>query len=434
MTRKKVVDILPPKEYRGKETKDFLPKEIPQPQFKKPEVKTSRPTINKSLIFTLFVLVLGGSFCYFYLSKAEIEVWPETENVAFDTKLTVNKDAEKADFSAKVIPGIVFEREKTVSGIFPATGKTLEETKAEGTIRVYNNYSVSPQVLIANTRFVSTDGKIFRTPIKVTIPGGNYEKGKFVPGEIDIKVEADQPGSDYNIGPTTFSIPGFAGTEKYTKFYAKSTQPMTGGVSQETPQVTKADIDQAEDSLVDRAKLECEDSFRKELESEEFSSKYIFLKENIQTEIIEKFSSAKPREEVKDFNSQVKAKSKTLIFKKEDFENFSKDFVLAQVPEGKKLYEESLKIGYLPETINLDSGKIILSLKILAKIYPDIDILALKNNLKGKSLSESQILLESQPKITKVTVKFWPFWVKKVPQDMEKVEFKLNLNPAPISP
>ena len=309
----------------------------------------------------------------------------------------------------------------------------MKEKKAEGTIKVYNEYSATPQILIATTRFVSVDGKLFRTPIRVTIPGGHYEKGKFVPGEIDIKVVADQPGPEYNIEPSTFSIPGFAGTDRYTKFYGKSFKAMEGGISEKTVQVTQEDLERAENALTEKIKEECLSALNNELDSEEKASEFIFLEDAVRTEVVEKFAFAKPGDEFENFNFQVEAKSETLLFKKEEIENFTKEFIKSQLSEregndmARKIYEESLEISYSPETIDLKDGQIILSLEVSAKIYSDIDISLLRKWLKGKSLTETRIFLENQPKITKIKVEFWPFWVKKVPENNEKIKIDLKI-------
>jgi len=429
--KKKVIDIFPPKGLEKKAIKESKWKEVYSLSEKESQPRKFRISLpfagRKILVLGLPILILISFFGYFTLSKAYIEVWPEVETLTFKTGLTIDEEADYSDFEAKVIPGENFEKEKTVSENFPSSGKVLKEANAEGIIKVYNDYSTYSQALMATTRFVSADGKLFRTPNRVTIPGGHYEKGKFIPGDIDIKVVADQPGPEYNIGPSTFSIPGFAGTDKYTKFYAKSFQAMKGGFSKEVSQVTKEDLEKAEEVLTKRVKKESEDSFKNKLETEKISSEIIFLEEAIRTEIVESFSLAKIKKEVEYFNFQVKAKSETIIFKKEDLENFVKEFIISQISKRKKLYEESLKINYSPETINLNSGKIILSLEISAKIYSDIDTSLFKNSLKGKSLIETKILLGDQPEITKVKVKFWPFWVKKIPEDTKKIKFKLNL-------
>lgn len=433
--KRKVTDILSPQKIekerkREREIKLEVEEKESPPRLKTFAVQAPTPSFKKGLIFSLFFLILSGLgvFCYLTLSKAEIEIWPETAALNLDTKLIIDKEAKEPNFLAKVIPAEVLQKERTITETFPTSGKVLKEEKADGIIKVYNAYSTSPQALVATTRFVSADGKVFRTPVKVTLPGGRYERGKFILGEIDIKVIGDQPGPEYNIGPSTFSIPGFAGTDKYTKFYAKSFQSMAGGLREEVAKATKEDLTQAEDSLVRKAKEECKDLLKNELQSEVISSEFNYLKDNIRTEIIERFSLATAGEELKEFKFQVKVKCETLLFKKEDFENFAKEIASSQVAQGKKLYEKSLTTEYSAETVNFDSGKITLSVEVSAKIYSDINIFDFKNALRGKSLLESKIFLESQPKITKANIKLWPFWVRRVPEEINKIKFNLIID------
>ena len=426
--QKRITDIIKPEEIEREEEKSIVLEKKPRKKFRSPKIKISFPKAKISLIIVLIIFIGGGLLSYFTLSRAEIGLWPKTELLTINTKLTVNKEAGSPNISAAVIPGEIFEREKTIASIFTTSGEISKAEKAEGTARVYNAYSASAQVLVATTRFVSADGKLFRTPVKVTIPGGHYEGGKLIPGEIDIKVVADEPGPEYNIGPSAFSIPGFAGTDRYTKFYARSFQPMEGGYIEKIAKVQKADLEGAEEILTKRAKEEAKTLLENELASEEISSKYYFLKDGQQVEILESFSLAKVGDELEDFNYQVKAKVKTLLFLKKDLERFAKEAIILELPDDMELHEESLSVKYYVETVNLDSGKVVLSLDVSAKIYPGIDQFYLKESLKGKSFLVTKLFLEGQPQLTRVSVKFWPFWVKEVPQDSGKIRFNLNID------
>ena len=419
---RKVVDILPPTKER-KKIEELLPEKKPIFRFKRPVVRISPPPFKKSLFIIPFILIIVGIIIGLNLSRAEIEIWPEAEVLTFKTKLNVDQKAENVDFLNKVIPGKVFEAEKTVLEEFPSSGKREKAEKARGTIRVYNAYSTSPQVLLATTRFVSAEGKLFRTPIQVTIAGGYYEKGKLVPGFTDIEVIADQPGPEYNIGPTTFSIPGFAGTPRYTAFYGKSFDPMTGGIREETPIITQEDLDRAKKILEEKALEESKTALKNKIPAE-----FDFLEEASKAEITETFSLARPGAELEKFSYQVKAKSRALVFKSSDIENFANEFILSQVPQQKRIYRESLKVNYSLQATDFELGKITLSLTIEAKIYSPLDEISLKKALGGKSLAETQIFLENQPQITKTVVKFWPFWVKKVPENLEKIKIEFNLD------
>jgi len=434
---KKVIDVFPPskKEKKKEEHKEQEIQEVKIEPEKKPRAplwgfskKAPNPPFKKGLTFSLLFLVLLGAFCYIALSKAEISIWPEIEVFNLIEETNIDKNATAIDSLLKIIPAETLQKEKTIVQTFPVSGKIMKEEKAQGTIKVYNAYSTSAQALIATTRFVSSDGKVFRTPIKVTIPGGTYEKGKLVPGEIDVKVVADQPGEEYNIVSTKFSIPGFAGTDKYTKFYGESFEVMTGGFQEEVAKVTEKDLSQAEETLTKQAGKECNELLQNELQSEAISSKFDYLPDSIQTEIIENFSLTSAEAEAKDFNYQAKAQCQVIVFKKEDIRNYVKEAIIFQIPQDKKLYEESLKINYSIDDVDLETGKIAVSLTISAKIYADVDIFSFKNALKGKSLLEAKLFLENYPKITRASVKFWPFWVNKVPEDLSKIKFNLVID------
>ena len=82
-------------------------------------------------------------------------------------------------------------------------GSINENLTAVGKIWVTNTYS-SPIEIVKATRFISADGKLFHLLNNVTIPA-SY-------GQVLVDVYADQKGSSFAIGPTTFSIPGLPTT------------------------------------------------------------------------------------------------------------------------------------------------------------------------------------------------------------------------------
>lgn len=430
---KKIFDIFPPEPptaFREEELKSFLRKTTSQPLLKKKK--------RWGVILVPGILILAGIFSYFLLPRVQIEIWPETQALNFKEKVEVTSEVNQPNFDgAKIIPGKVFSNQKFSSQEFSSSGKAVKKEKARGTIRVYNAYSTSSRVLIPS-RFISADGKLFWSLKNEVIPGAEYEKGKLIPGYVDIEVQAAEAGEDYNIKPSTFALPALAGSPLYTTIYGKSFSPMTGGFKGEVSQVTQEDLEKAENILASQLFEEGSNALKNDLQSDKNSSNFILLNEAQSQEIAEALSSKKLGEETQVFNFQVKVYSKALVFKKSDLEDFAKEFILSQTPQNdlelnsfwlkKKIQTESLKIDFNPESIDLKSEKIILNLDITAKIYPDINEIILKKALFGKSLKETQILLEEQPQATKVQVKFWPFWVKKVPQDMGKIKIKLNID------
>jgi len=413
---KKIFDIIPPKEKPFSRPTVYMEEKKEIPKKVKAPLKTNIPKVPilkiLSIIFVLLLAVGGISFLFF--SETKIDIWPETEILILTDSIAISLD------DTGIISGQIFKDQKSKTQDFSASGIALKEEKAEGIIKVYNNYSTSSQPLLINTRFVSTDGKMFRSVQREVVAGGTYEKGKLVPGETDIKVKAAEPGESYNIEASTFSIPGFAGTPKYTAFYGKSFSPMTNGFKDEVAQITQDDLDKAEISLIEELKRESRDLLKTALPED-----FVLLEETISQEITEKNFSEKAGKKADSFSFQSKVESEALIFKKSDLESFAKDLINSSISDDKRFQDETLEINYSPE---ISEEEVVLNIEIKAKIYQDIDMEELKKNLSGKPFQEVELFLKDQSWVSRVEIEKGPLWRMKVPESLKKVEMKLNLD------
>jgi len=431
----RISDILPKKVIVAKRTKPsevlISQKEIKKTKKISSEVKFKTLIPYRKILIPIFIFTfLGGVWSYFTLPNAKVIIWPKIDNLSYRTNLIVDKGIIKANFAEKIIPGQFVEAEKEISQEFSSSGKQTVANKAEGTIRIYNNYSTSSQTLVATTRFISDSGKLFRLKERVVVPGAKTEKGKLVASYIDAKVIADKAGDDYNIGSSTFSIPGFVGTPKYTGFYAKSFSQMVGGFVGEMPQVTKEDLEKAKNTITDDVLKELRNSFKNKI-----STDFLLIDGASQEKITEVSFSAKSGDNLATFNVNISAFSQGLVFKTSDLENFTKEYLIVQIQKtpaftqgNKKIKEGSLKTNSFVDKLELNKGKLSLNLEINAKIYTDIDQDLLKKSLASMSRGEISNFFENQPQITRVEVKLWPFWVRKIPKNIERIEIESMLD------
>jgi len=177
---------------------------------------------------TLFVVVLviaASIGALFYFSSAKVEVTPNTVSAAVQSSLTASQSTGNLPFE-------IITAEKTASQSVAGSGTKVVNSSASGTITIYNTQAQT-QKLVTNTRFATASGLIFRIHSAVSIPGGTSTK----PGSVTAKVFADKVGDLYNIAPTSFTIPGFAGTPQASQVYARSSTAMTGGSSGSVPVV-----------------------------------------------------------------------------------------------------------------------------------------------------------------------------------------------------
>ncbi len=407
----KFFDIIPPegevKKRESKEESSF--REKPRKIVKKP----SKKKVKGIVILAVFVLLVAGAGLFFFQST-EVRVYPQTTDLVLEEEIVVDSSKEKADFVAKVIPGEVVEVRQSVTKEFSATGKTSEEKKATGVIKVYNAYSTSPQVLVASTRFVSASGKLFRSVQRETIPGGHYEGGEFVPGHTDIEVKAAEPGEGYNIEATTFSIPGFAGTERYTAFYGRSFQPMEGGYIGDMPQVRQEDIDRAREEVVSQVKSESRNSL-----GSRASEDYEIIEETVGQEILSESASVEAGEATETFNYQIEIKTVGLFFKKNYVREFANNLLNLSLPEKKKIKEDTREFEF--SVLETGVGKADLKVEARAKAYYDLDLVAIRKFLAGQTGQEAKIMLENQPGVERAEIDLGAFWNRKFPSKPEEI-------------
>lgn len=416
MLRKKIFDIKPSQESDREEIEIITAKSA-----EKPKLKTARK-LEKTVIFTaslLILLALAASY-FFIPHKAKIDIWPKKNNIEERITATVSPTNKGANF----VQGEILEIEKVVSQNFAAHGKKIKAAKAHGAVRVYNNYSTAAQTLVATTRFVSNGGKLFRTQERVVIPGGHYEGGKLAAGFIDIEVVADQPGEDYNIDASTFSIPGFAGTPKYTAFYAKSSVPMTGGEKKEVFYITQEDLDEAKDALTKIAPSESDTALRNSI----FSGEYILVEGAASIKVDDFKASAELGQELDNFSARVKSTAKAIVFREQQLMEFSKSYLQQKLPSEEKLIESLIKAEYLPQAAHLEKNELILELVISAQSHTAPEAIQIKEMVKNKNIKEVENLLKELSQIERARVEFWPFWVNLAPDSPDKIKVVLHLD------
>jgi len=201
-----------------------------------------------------FFWTFGGGFLVFcsiagflmttVFAGAIVTVSPRQATVSLPTSLVSLPDAPLGQLSYETVT-VSGKAERTLA----SQGETSSVASAQGTIVIYNAYNTSAQKLIANTRFETPDGKIYRIHEAVVVPGGTRKAdGTLSPGSVSTVVYADQGGETYNIGATRFTIPGFKNDPRFNAFYAE-TQGITGGMSGTRPLVNEAELESAKASM-----------------------------------------------------------------------------------------------------------------------------------------------------------------------------------------
>lgn len=169
------------------------------------------------------IVVLSSIALSLLFAGATVSVYPKQDTVVVNAVFSAG-DKENGGVDTLPIEKIVLE--KTAQRAVVALGEEQVQERASGKITIYNEYSDTPQRLIKNTRFQSSNNLIYRIRESVEIPG---KSSGGTPGSIEVTVFAEEPGDSYNIDPDTFSIPGFVGLPQESLVYAKSSSAIGGG-------------------------------------------------------------------------------------------------------------------------------------------------------------------------------------------------------------
>ena len=373
------------------------------------------------IVFVALAFVATLAAAYFILPTTEIFVSPEREKISFDLLLIGSKDIFEPDEDKNKISLREIGVEKTKSREFLATGEKELNTRASGFITIYNEFSSQPQPLVVRTRFESPDRKVFRITEGVTVPGAKIEDGEIIASTIKAKVVADQPGADYNISQTDFTIPGFKGTSKFVGFYGKSEKSMEGGIIGKARVVLSEDIEKAEDILVEELKKEIKATFEEQIPSD-----LVIIEESLKEEIIKVSSSADQGEPADKFTVEVEARVYTLLFNEEELREMVDFNLISMISEDKAPIPQSQKISWSELEVDWDKGEVKFPLRIEEDLAWKVDVQILKNNLAGQTELDVRQYLLAQPEIESAKVSFWPFWVKRVPLHIEKIKVIVN--------
>lgn len=368
------------------------------------------------LFFVAASFVASGLTFYSILPGAKIEITAFVEDVGL--QIRIRADANIADVLEEkfVIPAQIFERTITKSKTVVTSGEQEINKRARGIIKVYNAFSSAPQTLVAATRFISEDGKLFRIEETIVVPGSEVEGGKIIPSYIEAEVVAAEPGSEFNIGPSSFSIPGFKGTAKYLAFYGKSENSMSGGRTGTARIVSKSDYEGAENQLKD----ELREAATKELKLS-LQEGFVVPSGADSISDVALSSTKNVGEEAGEFKITGSLSLKAFVVRKADVINLlSRDFESRF--DGKRLLLEGQEIDYRIQGIDFNRAILDLQASYSARASAKVSEEAIRNGVLGGEEREARSFLASYPGISEAKLTFWPFWVHNIPLDPSKTE------------
>lgn len=221
---------------------------------------------NKQVLISviLFVVIVGGALgLSAALGKTELTINPQHREPNINSEFTAYPNKRENALSYEILT-----IESTSESQVKASGQIDVKEKATGMIEIIKT-TPGAERIIANTRFRSPDGKVFRIKDAVIVPGAVKDgSGTSVPGTIQASVTADDVGDGYNLpAGTRFNVPGFEEgglTDLYKAIYAENRAGFTGGFNGPQFKIDEGELSTARQAL----QIKLRDELLKRVEAE----------------------------------------------------------------------------------------------------------------------------------------------------------------------
>lgn len=384
-----------------------LPKRELKEKILAPKSKNSKNKLYFGIGFVLIVFIATGALNIF--SRVTLKVTPKQEFINISSTLKALSSSAELSFE-------VMEINKNKKGGAVATGVKDIKQKSKGEIVIYNAFSSKDQGLVERTRFEAPDGKIYRIAESIIVPGAKISGGEIVPSSIEVTVYADNPGEEYNMGLTDFTIPGFKGDVKYEKFYARSKTAMTGGFKGVTTIISKDDIERVRNSI--RAEL------RDELIAEAKDSipdDFILYDDAIIIEFNSSETGPKEGNKAEQFEIVETGILSGFLVRKSDI---SKVLTSKYLGIENNVSVVNLKdITFTLSERDKENTEIIFELEGRGHFVWDIDEILLKNELTKRNFDKYEEIFRNYLSIERAEIIFKPFWWRKIPKKPSRITY-----------
>ena len=360
-------------------------------------MKQTPPLSIYKKIATLFVVMTVGLVAfllYYSLTYAYIIVTPKVTSLSYDFNAVVTETDELVDVSKGVFKGETKTASIEKTSTFKATGSKKVVADATGMVTVINNNS-KEQALVATTRLLTSKNELLRIKDTITVPAGGRK-------EVAYYQDDKTKSIGLEIGQK-LTIPGLSEALQAV-VYAEVTV-LNEGVETQVTYISQEDIDKALASLME------------EVKNDIVAKTPVGFSSIINASITDKKYSKQVNEDATDFTLTVKADITQVLIPTKEATSFAQGLLESNLSLDHELYSDA-GFGITYSFDSYDAVKKFAQVSGVVSsssiIRPQASILN-KQKLAGLSREEVIAYLEASPDVESVEVKFFPFWIKTVP-------------------
>ena len=401
------------KTYIPSDASEILKANVNNPNFYNKEKSKPRYTLWFVALVSVVFLFFALSFLF---SSANVTINPKIKSISLNQDIVAikdsNSDSEELSFASITLSD---QDSKLISA---GEEKDYKE-KAKGKVVIYNKFSSSSQPLLVDTRLEGSNGKIYKTKTKVTVPGIKKDGN---PGMVSVDIYATEDGADYNTPPIDLKILGFKGTSKYSKFEVRSVGEISGGIVGISRRVS-------EDQKINTAN-EVKINLENKLYSKainQIPEGFILFKEASSLSIDdESFTSS----EDGSVTFTIKGTLNGFLFNKD---KLTKQIINFLIPDydGSNVYISNLEdltftITNKENILFSDIKSVNFNLYGVPRIIYKIDLIKLTSDLLSKNKKEFNQILLKYPNIESAELSIKPIWKSTFPEKIERIKIIIN--------
>lgn len=360
------------------------------PKITKPRKKT--PWIIAGIGLGILVIIIMADLL---LAKVTIDIAIPAEVLEKEVAITVERDKNKPDLEAGVIPGTQVQKEEEFSDIFSATGEKDAGEKATGNL-TFKNESGVDETIDAGAIIASLSGLEFTLSASITVPKATLNAdGNKVLGQVGGNVGATSSGDGYNLpASTSYSV--------YGKSKVSVSGGTSGGVTKKIRIVSNEDISSAKEVLQEKGKQGLI-----KIISENKIDAVIVDAEKV--EVVSFATTKNTDDEASEFKATAKVRLTTLTYKTDDLKQASLKQLEKTLKEDKGLLTtEGDVFDVKVSSSDINVGKVALQVAVATHTGPAVDLSGLSKSWRAKTLKQIRQEASSIPEAQVKNVQVWP--------------------------
>jgi hypothetical protein len=300
-----------------------------------------------------------------------------------------------------VLPGEPLEISVTGQKTISTTGKALIGDPAKGEITIFNKTDQT-KTFAAGTTLIGPGNLAFTLNEDTTVASQSSQEKEAgtetIWGQAQASITAKSIGPEGNLAAgSKLSFKQFSSD----KFSAKTSIGLSGGSAREVKAVSQADQDNLLTALAEELKAKAQEQVNQQI-----GSGATLVDVDVKDQLISKQFNHDVGEEADRLKLEAKLEYTALSFKQDDLNLLLNQAIKEKIPPGFQLSDAS-ETNMKPARLK-PNGTAVIQVAFKAKLIPQLDFAAIKQNLVGRSPHITQEYLAGLPNFVRADIKITP--------------------------